>query len=257
MGWPSGAVSSLTLRKSISASRHLGLEFREARVHLLLLLPPGGHVLDHGGRAGKLAGRRAEEDDVELDGDARAILLRGRHGQRVPAILRDSARHDSGPAFPVPGSLALGHDQVQRLSERLFCRVSEHSLGSGVPKADLPVAIREQDRYRAVLDDLLIQPALVSGFGHGLLLRRLSAPPTTTEDDAVVYRAACPFSGSTTRMRASPIRQPSPGGPTKIGLSVSSAISGTSSTSRETRRRTFFMASTSAAGWPRYPSRRG
>src|SRR6266540_1754188 len=180
MACPSGAVRSLTRRKSISPSGGsvslralscLGLESREARPHLLLLLPERGHVLDHGGRALKLSCGRAKENDVELDRDPRSVFFQGRHRQRVAAVLRDPARHHSGPAFPVPRSLLLGNDEIQRLSERFLRSIAEHGLGSVVPEADLPFPIREEDRDRAVLDDSLIQPAVVSGLGHEMFLR--------------------------------------------------------------------------------------
>src|ERR1035438_8545469 len=97
-----------------------GLEGRKARARLLLLLPPGGDVLDHRGHTHELAAFGADEDDVELDGDPRTVLPHGRNRQRVAAVLRYPGRHDLDPAFPVPGSLALGDDQVQGLSERLL-----------------------------------------------------------------------------------------------------------------------------------------
>src|ERR1700690_2403288 len=179
MAWPSGAVRSLTRWKSTSTLLRPGLEGREAHVHLFLLLPAGGDVLDHRGHARELAALGADEDDVELDGDPRTVLSHGRNRQRVASILRDPARHHLVPAFPVPLPLAHRHDQIERLSDRFLFRVAEHGLGSRVPEADLPLVVREQNCHRVVLDDLPAEPPVVSGLVHVTLLwslRREGAP---------------------------------------------------------------------------------
>ena len=79
--------------------------------------------------------------------------------------------------------------------------------------------------------------------------------PGLVEDAALIrkalfYTPPIPFRFST-RILASTILQPCPGGSAKIGFKSSSLISGISSTRRERRNSTSSIASTSAAGWPR------
>ena len=73
-------------------------------------------------------------------------------------------------------------------------------------------------------------------------------PLHVERETALPYTAGNFFS---TRILASTIVQPCPGGRAKIGLRSSSLISGMSSTRRERRNSISSMASTSAAGWPR------
>jgi hypothetical protein len=76
----------------------------------------------------------------------------------------------------VPGAKLLRDDQVEALAKRFLGRVSEDSLGTGVPQADDAVAIGHDDGVRGVFHDLAAQPTEIRCFhSSALLISRLLA----------------------------------------------------------------------------------
>ena len=98
----------------------------------------------------KTSGLVRDGNERDVEHHARAIPSQSLHIEHVVGpVVKHASSHDAPEVAPMVGALLLRNHQIKSLPDRLAWSVAEDMLGSLVPIANYPLAVRRDDRMRA------------------------------------------------------------------------------------------------------------